>query len=278
MKKYLTIGATILLIATIWFAPSAYAAIGFDAQATTQNVNLTTVTTPITVTSSQSNLYLIVGISSLKTTGSSTVSSVVGAGQTLSLLVATTSASASTSWNLYGVANPNTGSQNVTTTFASSQNFFEICVMSFYGVAQSNSVDATGSNWLPPLVTTVSSTLTTQNANDVIASFAAHFAGAGPASINPTPGSGDTGTCSANTGGEHQGGAYRSIPTAGATSTIWNNGSSTYGMVAASLVPFVAAGSGASNANSQTMASIGSGIFNVANASLFVKGSRLNIQ
>lgn len=86
----------------------------------------------------------------------------------------------------------------------------------------------------------VSSTLTTLNPNDVITSFAADNGPAGGSTINPSPSTGDISTCSANTGGEHMGAAYRSIPTPQTTSTVWIQGTSTwYGMAAGSIVPFV---------------------------------------
>lgn len=238
MKKSLfTILLTILFIGVY---NSAFAAIGFDAQGSVQNINLTNVNITATVTSSQSNLILL-----MKIFGSKSVSSVTAGGSAMTLLVATTTPTTNSStWAIYYLVNPPTGSVLTTTTFSGSSNPFFVCWESYYGVNQTTPFDASSSAYNVPISNagTVSTTMTTLNANDVIASFAADNGGAGPGTINPAPGTGDTTTCGQNTGGLHAGAAYRLIPTAGATSTSWIQGTSTwYGMAAGSMVAAVTA-------------------------------------
>ena len=233
MKKYLLalVGLCFLL------TPHAYAALGFglDTSTLTQNVNLTTVSTAITITtSSVSNLILLVDVWGVSNAGTSSVTSVTFGGSNLTKLVATSTAS--TTWQLWYLLNPATGAGHATTTFNESQNAFEICAQDFYGVNQTTPFDASSSNIVQPSVTVVSTSMTTATSNDWIASFVADNAGAGSGSVSPAPSTGDYQVCSGSTGGEHAGSGYRLIPTAQTTSTGWQNGSSTYGMVAGSMV------------------------------------------
>lgn len=229
----------IILVAALalaLLAPRAFAAIGFDAQGSVQNINLTNVNISPTVTSSQSNQILV-----FKIFGSRTVSNVVYNGTTANLAITTTTPTVNSStWAIYTILAPSTGTHNATITFSGNTNPFFVCWESYYNVSQTTPIDATTSAYVSATSTggVVSSTLTTLNANDVISSFAADNGPAGSGAVNPAPGTGDTTTCGQNTGGLHAGAAYRSIPTAGATSTSWIQGTSTwYGMAAISLVP-----------------------------------------
>lgn len=237
--KIITILAVSL--AGVFLLHQAHAAtIGFDQQSNLQNVNLTNVNLTVNVTSSQSNLLLVMKIFGSKATTLG-VSSVVYDGLSLTQLVATSTPTPNSStWSIWYLVNPPTGSHNSTTTFSASASAFFICAESYYNVNQITPFDASGSAYVN-LGTSVSTTLTTQNANDVITSFAADNGPAGSGIINPAPGTGDITTCGANTGGLHAGAAYRYIPTAQTTSTQWIQGTSTwYGMAAGSIVPFIA--------------------------------------
>jgi hypothetical protein len=104
-------------------------------------VNLTTVDTAITVTSTQTNRILVVGIYGEKST-SLGVSSVLGAGGTLTQEVATTTPTTNSStWQIWYLLNPASGAQNVTTTFTASASVFEICAATFYNVSQTHPFD-----------------------------------------------------------------------------------------------------------------------------------------
>ena len=240
MKKSLLISSIAGLLGLILLAPSALAAIGFDAQGSLQNINLTNVDISVTVTSSQANQVLL-----MKIFGSKSVSSVIYNGSNLTLQVATTTPTVNSStWAIYSLIAPSTGTHNATVTFSGNSNPFFVCWESWYNVNQTTPVDATSSAWVSATSTggIVSSTLTTLNANDIVSSFAADNGPAGSGVVNPAPNQGDTVTCSQNTGGLHAEAAYRTIPTAGATSTTWIQGTSTwYGMAAVSLVPAGAA-------------------------------------
>jgi hypothetical protein len=238
--KYLAI---VIGIGLLMFAQSAFAAIGFDAAVSTNNVNLTTVSTAVTVTSSQSNLILVAGIWGEVNAATSGVVSVTYAGSNLTKLISTSTAS--NTWQLWYLLNPTTGAQHATTTYNASQNNFSVCFQSFYGVSQTTPFDSSStSNAYVHPNTTGTVTSTTSNANDWITSFTADNAPAGSGVVNPAPSTGDTQACDVSTGGQHAGSAYRLIPTAQTTSTGWQNMSSTYAIVAGSLVP---AGAAAAN-------------------------------
>lgn len=226
----------ILLIIIGCSALTAHAAIGFDQAGTFQNVNLTVVSKTITVTSSQQNMLLMVSIYGQKSTAL-TVNSVVATSSPLSLWAATTTQqNNSSTWQMWYLVNPPSGTYNVTTTFSASASNVEICYATFYNVNQVTPFDnSTGSTSGFNTNSNISSTVTTSLPNEWTVDFDADNAVAG---VNLGIGTGQSTICNSQTGGEHQGASFKLIPTAQTTSTYWTNGSSTWGGVAAVLEPF----------------------------------------
>ena len=233
IAKYISL----LALGFVFVASTAYAAIGFDQSEGNQNVNLTNVNLSVTVTSTQSNLLLVFKVFGEKSTALN-VSGITYNGVALTKLYATTTPTTNSStWQIWYLVNPATGTHNSTTTFSTTASSYGICAESYYGVNQTTPFDTSNGAYVNA-TTTVSTTLTTTLANEWITSFAGDNGPAGSGIVNPAPGSGDTSSCSFNTGGLHFGAAYRSIPTAQTTSTQWIQGTSTwYGMAAGAIEP-----------------------------------------
>ncbi len=171
MKKLLI---AIILVAPFFVAHHAHAAIAFDASSTAAIITSgSSIGWSHTITSSGANTYLIVGVGAKKTSSDPTVSSVVYGGVSMTQVTSTCITSSithicSSVWVLF---NPPTGTNNATATYSTTVNGGWAAGVSYTGVNQSNTVDATqtGSGTTSGSQTV---TITTNTDNSWVYSFA----------------------------------------------------------------------------------------------------------
>lgn len=267
MKKLLIALAILVVVLTgNSLSSQANAAIVFVASSTVDSSAATTLHITTQNSTSTANRMLLCGLSWNPASGSATATSIVASGTSMTFAVGTSSVTSFKRAEIWYMINPGSTAFAVTSTIPSSQSSILSCAV-FAGVDQTTGIDSSSS--AKGTSASPSVTVNTQ-ANEMVWNVEANAGALNSANAGMTVEVIDN--VPANVGG----GAAHELATSTTLNTGWTlSGSSNWGEAAVSLLVAPAAASGASDASQNSM---GSGIFNVAGATLSVAGATLNVQ